>query len=144
MFTITRIVRCAALATPLITASGGRATAMTGQFSATAGTTVVISAVNGQARGFSDSETLALVRRGVERGLQHLQGRLVVASLHLQWTLRDDGRPGRPWVDVYVPAHDGRQARHASDSVAVSAAPTAAFVQAICDLTERALAADPA
>jgi hypothetical protein len=138
------MLRRAWLATTFVTAAGSQASAMTEQFSATAGNTVVISVVSGQARGFSDRETLALMQRGVERGLQHVHGRSVFTSLHLQWTLRDEGHPERAWVDVYVPAQGARHARHASDSVAASAAPTAAFVQAISDLTERALAADPA
>jgi hypothetical protein len=144
VFSITPGIGRALLATVFVTAAGSQASAMTGQFSAKAGNTVVTSVVSGQARGFSASETLALLQRGVERGLKHVQDRHVVTSLHLQWTLHDYGHPGRPLVDVYVPAHDGRGARHASDSVAASAAPAAAFVQAISDLTERALAADPA
>ena len=71
MFTIMPIMRRALLATMFVTSAGSQATAMTGQFSATAGNTVVTSVVSGQLRGFSDSETLALLQRGVERGGRH-------------------------------------------------------------------------
>jgi hypothetical protein len=133
------IQRFAVLVIPLLVAAAGNGPAPTRQFTASAGDLVVTSVVAGTAQGFSDSEALALMRRGVERGLHGVKSPYTVAPVYLRWTIRDSGRPARAYVDVFVAARDGQPARHASDSVAASAAPAAVFVQAIAGLTERAL-----
>ena len=120
------------------------AAAHAGEFTASVGMISVTNSVTGAMRGYSDREALGLMRRGVRRGLTALSSPYPSAPVFLQWTIRDPGRPARAWVDVYVPAHDSQPARHASDSVAASAAPTDMFVQAIASLTERALATVPA
>jgi hypothetical protein len=135
-------LRFAHLAALVSLVVGGRAFAQTDQFTAARDDSAVTCVVVGASRGFSEAEMLAMVRRGVERGLRDVNSRSARAA-QLQWTIRDPGHPARAWLDLFVPAHDGQAARHASESVAASAAPAGIFVKAVATLTARVLTSEP-